>query len=423
MKKTAKTLIAVILAAVIAMGSMSAFAAEEKIVWDFYGDEYEYTFKHQLAEGVNSLSMEGDDLFLCYEFEAEKDGYYFFNCNWEDLCDIEIAEKNSTGRYNADDCVDSMNVYFYNEEDELSDFDNYLFFLEEGTYVVATDKYNESVETAAIGIEYAGEKLTGFDFEGGVKHNLIPDYNFYISEWESDDEFITYGFTPAKTKLTFDSGKTYDIFLYDLEFESELEIIEGEYEITVEFLGETFEKRIRVFDITHDVKSIEVKNFDKYNTVTEYYDGCLEYDLTGLEYVIEFADGEKETIVSEGYGMTGIDLQNGNPAYIFLGYGYEKDENGNVSFVMTLGDHEYVNLPVEKIEATKLEDSKHLAQENISEIEDELYMLQWNFEDVIFCFNTEWFFSTLSFFLKDLFTLIPAIANGVFGNIMQFMAA
>lgn len=421
MKKTVKTLIAVILAAVIAMGSMSAFAANEKTVWDFYGEEYEYTFKCQLAEGVNSLSMEGDDLFLCYEFEAEKDGYYFFYYNWEDLCNIEIAEKNSTGRYNVEDCVDFTSVYFYDEDgSEDYSIDRFFCFLEEGTYVVATDKYDESVGGTIISIEYAGEKLTGFDFEGGVKYNLIPDYN--ISCWE-EDGVVTYNFTPGKTKLTFDSGKTYDIFLYGVDFETETEITEGEYDITVEFCGETFEKTISVYDITHDVKSIEVKNFDKYNTVKEYYDGCLEYDLEGLEYVIEFADGRKETIVSGRYGMMGIDLQNGNPAYIFLGYGCEKDENGNVSFVMTLGGHEYVNLPVEKIEASKLEDSKHLAEENISEIEDEFYMLQWNFEDVIRCFNTEWFFSTLSFFLKDLFTLVPAIANDVFGNIMQFMAA
>lgn len=420
MKRTLKTIIAVILAAIIAAGSISAFAAEEKITLDFYGDEYEYISKGTLAEGENNLSVKGDNIFLYYEFEAEKDGYYLFNYLWDEIIDFVVFEKNSTGKYEAEDSLEYEYLMFRDENTANSDLENHLYLLEEGTYIVMIDKWDENIESAKITAEYAGAELTGLDFAGGVKFNLIPNYN--LRWWEEENGERIYEFDTGKTTLTFDSGKSYDVYLYSLDFRYDGDITEGEYDITVEFGGKNFEKTISVYDITHDVKSIEVKNFDKYDTVKRFYDGCLNYDFTGLEFVIEFANGKKETIVSDGYNMMGIDLQNGNPAYIFLIYDYETDENGNVYFSIRLSDHEFVNLPVKAEDATKSENAMHLSQENINVIRDEFYSLKWSFEDIFSIWEITELPYVISYFFRNLFTVIPDIIGGIMGNIGKFAA-
>lgn len=420
MKRTLKTIIAVILAAIIAAGSISAFAAEEKITLDFYGDKYEYISKGTLAEGENNLSVKGDNIFLYYEFEAEKDGYYLFNYLLDEIIDFVVFEKNSTGKYEAEDSLEYEYLMFRDENTANSDLENHLYLLEEGTYIVMIDKWDENIESAKITAEYEGAELTGFDFEGGVKFNLIPNYN--IGWWEEDNGDRIYELDPGKTTLTFDSGKSYDVYLYSLDFRYDGDITEGEYDITVEFGCKNFEKTISVYDITHDVKSIEVKNFDKYDTVKKFYDGCLNYDFTGLEFVIEFANGKKETIVSDGYNMMGIDLQNGNPAYIFLIYDYETDENGNVYFSIRLSDHEFVNLPVKAEDATKSENAMHLSQENINVIRDEFYSLKWSFEDIFTIWEITELPYVISYFFRNLFTVIPDIIGGIMGNIGKFAA-
>lgn len=418
MKKTLRTLIAVILASVIAMGSMSAFAANETITLDFYDDKYEYIYGGNLTEGKNNVDISGEDLYFYYEFEAGKDGYYIVETVTEGIWWIAAAEKNTAGRYDEENLLD-YTAADYSE----GDTEKYLYYLEKGTYIIFADKNEEGTETTTFGIEYAGAEITAFDFEGGVKYNLVPDLDIFC---ELDEDGYYNVFRPGKTTISFDSSKTYDVEFWFMMFESESEITEGENKITVEFAGKTFEKTILVQGIEHNIKSIEVKNFDEFDTVKAYYDGCLDdydVDFIGLELVVEFSNGEKETLIESYEKDAVIMLPNGNPTTIYPDYGYGTDENGNAYFYVNVHGKEYVNLPVEKIEASAFENIEHLSEENTFVIDEQNSELLWNFIDVLLNVDTDEFFSSLKYFLEDFFTLVPAIANGIFGNFKQFIAA
>ncbi len=418
MKKTLKTLIAVILAMIIATGSMSVFAANENISYacDSDSDIIEFAFAEILNEGKNDVESPDTEYFY-FTFDAKESGYYAFEYSWHDLNMFHVPEKKENNVYYG--YADSE--LLMSEDDYDAGLETYLVYLEKGSNIILSAAFFDGFSKTEVNIEFAGKKLTGLDISGGVDYNLIFGYG--IDEWDRNDKTIEYNFTPGESTLTFDTGKKYDGFIYDILFESEIELIEGEYDITFEYMGVTFEKRIKIYDISINVLSIDVKNYEDYDTVTEYFDGCIDYDLTGLEFVITFGNGKKETIVSEGYGMMGIDLQNGSPYYVFLSYGYKPDEDGNVNFVVELGEREYVRLPAEKVKASKLEDSKHLAEENIYVIEDEFFMLEWNFKDIFFVLGSDLFFDNLAYFLKDLFTLVPDISAGVFENFIMFLKA
>lgn len=417
MKKIFKTLIALILAAVFAMSSMSAFAADSNgtITWQIYADEKtEFVYAGVLSEGKNTVQNSNANEYFYFVFEAEKNGYYFINFNRGQIGGVHIPEKVENS-----DCKgakDGEYLYFYLEDTYR---DQVLYYFEEGTHIICAERGYADYKETDIFIEYAGAEITGLDFEGGVKYDLIPEYN--INEKSYDNGVYTYNFYPCITKLSFDSGRVYDVVVYDLCFETETEVTEGKYDITVDFLGKTFDKTISVYDITHTVKSIEVKNFENYDTVTEYFDGCLGYDMTGLEITVEFADGREETIKTGGTGMMGLDLQNGNPAYIYLTYGYCTDDDGNVYFVLKLAEHEYVNLPVEKIDATKLENSKHMTEENFETVKDEVSWLRWDLE-YLFEKDSELKAEALRDLVCDLFYALPNIMREVFERFNAFFA-
>lgn len=415
MKKSIKTLIAVILAMIIATGSMSAFAANDtvKYAYDSESEITEFTFADILNEGKNNVRLPDEENFY-FTFDAKESGYYVFRYSWVDLGSLRVPEKKENNVYYGYTEAD----IFMTEEDYETLCEKYLVYLEKGSNVLLVINYGPEINETEINVEYAGKKLAGFDFAGGVDYNLIFGYG--IDEWDRNDNTIEYYFDPGESTLTFDTGKKFDTFIYSICFKSETELVEGEYDITVEYLGETFEKRIKIYDITHDVKSIKVNNYEDYDTVTEYYDGCIDYDLSDLELVLEFADGRTETIVPNT-GMMGIDLENGNPHYIYLGCGYEVKDDGSVDFVVEFGGHEYVRLPAEKAEAPALDNTKHLAEENMNVIMDEFYMLEWNFDDVVLGFGSDWFLDTLIFFLRDLFTLVPDIIGGMYANLSMFI--
>ena len=78
MKRTLKTLLALMLAAVTVMTCTAAFAAEEngKLLWEFYDSEYTYDIAGEITTGVNTLTSPEDSYYFCYEFNVEKSGYY-----------------------------------------------------------------------------------------------------------------------------------------------------------------------------------------------------------------------------------------------------------------------------------------------------------------------------------------------------------
>lgn len=417
MKKTLKTLIAVILAMIIATGSMSAFAAGETIVLDLQDWKDEYFYSSQLTEGENSINLSGDELYFYHEFEAEKDGYYIVETNPEHIWWIAVAEKNSSGRYIDEALTDYTNIS-YEEENEKN-----LFFLEKGSYIIFTDRNEEFDGKTTLGIEYAGAEITGFDFEGGVKYNLIPQVNIIYFYYEENEDYNLFYFIPGNSTLSFDSGKTYDTDIEFLEYKSESEITEGENTITFEIAGKTFEKTVLVQGVEHNIKSVEVKNFDKYDTVKVYYDGCIktdDIDFSDLEFIVEFSNGEKKTIAADEMQTT-IELPNGNPVSVNLYYEYDMDENGNICFDIWVHDKEYAVLPVEVIEASTNENRKHLSDENTFVIAEETGDILWSYMNFVMSMGTDEVFDEMMVLLENLFTFIPDVMKGIFSNFALFL--
>ena len=415
MKKTFKTLIAVILAMIIATGSISAFAAKETVILDYIDEKYEYFYGSQLTEGKNSIDLSGDELYYYHDFKAEKDGYYIIETNPMHIWWIAVAEETSSGRYIDEALTDYTNIS-YEEENEKN-----ILFLEKGTYIFFTDKNEEFNGKTTFGIEYAGAEITGFDFEGGVKYSLLAYSDIYSEYFDETEKYYGF-FNPGKTTLTFDSGKTCNIDLWYQMFKSDSEITEGENTIAIEFAGKTFEKTVLVHGIEYYVKSVEVKNFDEFDTVEAYYDGCIKddnVDFTGLEFVVEFTNGEKKTVVADDL-YTEIELPDGNPSPVEIYYEYDQDDNGNACFYLWVHGEEYAVLPVETVEVSAFENMSHLAEENtivISEESDEIF---WDYINILTSAGTDEFWDEFRNLFEDFFTFIPDIMKGIFSNVALF---
>ncbi len=418
MKKAIRVITAVILAMIIATGSVSAFASSETVVLDFAGEKFEYFYGGKLTEGENNLDFSGDELYLYYEFEAEKDGYYVIETDPWHILWFACAKKTASGRYDDDNLADYSNLVYSETEENL-------FYFEKGTYTVFADKNEEINEKTTVGIEYAGAELTAVDFDGGVKYGLIYDLDIYCEYDEDIGKYLGI-FNSGNATLSFDSGKTYGLELGYLWFESESGITEGENTITFDFVGKPFEKTILVENIDKHIKSVEVTNFDEFDTVEVYYDGCLndyDVDFTGLEMVVEFINGEKETVVVDSY-YTMVKLPNGNPMPIELYCSYDTDDNGNVVFSVWIADTYFTDLvvlPVEAVETSTFENMEHLSEENTNVIigkTDEIFL---NYINILLGESTDEIFSELKVLFENYLTFIPDIVKGIFGNISLFL--
>lgn len=381
MRKTFKTLTAVILAFVIAFGSFTAFAAEDKpvITWN----EVEYNYAGTLSEGKNSFEIPSDETFYV-TFDAEKPGYYCITYNWREISHFWSPETIENG-----DITEIKDYEYLNTEKFGTELDHYLFLFEEGENILLSEVGYDIMagDPSDIEIVYFGEKATDISFAGGTEYFLVPEWNIY-EHYDEEEKYpgTSYYITGGETQITFDSGKTISLVNHEFicTFDDEYGI--GEKNITVYFFGETFKKTVSIYPVSKVITKVEVENLEKYLDVPVAYNDNIIYDFDGMKITITYSDGYTETITTEPGEWQAIELRNGNPDYYPIDYYYEREDE-SVDFCVTIASEEFIREDCTLREATGRENRQHLNYRIYEILSDTVWDIRYNFASLAWASN------------------------------------
>ena len=153
MKRTLKTLLALMLVAITALGCITAYAAEEstELVWDYYGSEYIYDIAGEITTGTNILTAPEESCNFCYELNVEESGYYtigfsdYFFDGW-----IGIPEE--TDGFTASGESDRL---YFTDDDQISEF---TYKLDKGKTYICFDTYT-LLENESFEVIYQGKSI------------------------------------------------------------------------------------------------------------------------------------------------------------------------------------------------------------------------------------------------------------------------
>lgn len=380
MKKTFKSLTAVILTFIIAFGSFTAFAADDKPV--LMRDDFEYSYAGTLSEGKSSFEIPSDENFYV-TFDAEKAGYFCITHKWTEISRFFYPETIEDG------VVTELAESVYLDTEEFgTETDKYIFRLEEGENILLGHVGFDVTagDPSDIEITYLGEEISDISFAGGTEYFLIPEwsiYEVYEEEEDSEPRFCFYG---GKTQITFDSGKTISLIDHDFICSFDDEYGVGEKNITVYFFDETFSKTVSIYPISKEISKVEVEGIEDYLDVPISYDGEILYDFDGMKITVTYSDSYTETITVESGEWQTIQLRNGNPDYFSLDYYYEREDE-KVDFCVTVANEEFIREGCTPREATDRENRQHLNYEIYSVLTDAMWDIRYNFSSVAWASN------------------------------------
>ncbi len=289
MKKTIKSLFALVLTVILAFSGVSAaFAAENETIITSYGRDFGYAGKLKL--GKTDIRVNNDEL-LYYTFNAENDGYYLITYP-EAIDGNEVAVARSLEKlYGAYEEVDGSNT----------GLNSRLFRFDAGIRnicIIFADEYEE--KNAEIEIEYLGSEIVDFSFPIGTDYPLINNSDLIMIV--SYEYFLNIG----KFSVVFDSGKTLETesdYVYG-EFGSSPK--KGENAVDVTWEDVTISKTLTVAEATDYIEKVELMN-DSLDVV-KYYSGHYE-ENADAQYRITYKDGTQITAKIDDE----IDLKTGNP--------------------------------------------------------------------------------------------------------------
>ena len=330
MKKTFKTLLALILAAVMALGCISAFAAEEtdKLLWDYYGSEYTYDIAGEITTGTNILTAPEDSYFFCYELNIEESGYYTVGFS-DYFFDGWIGVPQETDGFTASGEADR---FYYNNDDGITEF---TYKLDEGKTYICFDAYT-LFENKSFEVTYQGKSIESMEY--GNKLLLNRDIYFY------EDSCEIY----ADASVTFSSGNTTSFSYVCAEAPDGYK--KGASTVIYTGFGENIDIEIDVMLITEIISDIEIANIESYLDTKVYYDG-YEGSLPAKETVIfTFSDGSKFESIYESYIDNYIILPDGSEIYYHI-YTTENSD-GNITLCVESAGSDIKTYECEETKAT-----------------------------------------------------------------------
>lgn len=314
MKRTFKTAIAMLLALIMAFGSLTAFAATPAdIEWNFdpeYENEiYAYAGELTVADAVE-VSSTADNNYVYYTFEAEENGYYMFSAYFDYIGWIGIPQEYENGVYYGE----KEYRYYAEHESQL------VYYLEAGEYVVGFDFYEEASEE--IGIEFLGD-IVNIAIDEDELNSLI--YGARIYENYASENGGAYWLDTSSVTIEFENGKDITEEFASLLVFTDEEITKGEYEVEVGLRGFPYRQKatINVVDIKDIVAKVEIEDIENFTSV--FYDYTGEYSNLAMGYdkmTITYTDGTTEVIDSV---YDSYPLENG--AWVDAYYTYDEDDN------------------------------------------------------------------------------------------------
>ncbi len=358
MKKTLKSIICSILAIMLALGSITAFAADADGIITWVHELSDETFYCQYAGNLklgenklDNLVAEGEDITLecpdkeevtfdiCYDFNADKAGYYFITVDGSYDVEFGIVAEKSEGN-TAYNTKETERVYSKDDN-----FEGTLVYLEKGRQLFAENPFVQlytygEYEDITVNIEYYGEKITDIEIADEYLKNLVIGYDLEQGETRQVIRF--------DADIIFSSGKKIGT---DKNFEcfSDKKINEGNNTLTLKYLG--FEKKITVeaYGIEKYIKSISQANPEKRLEIKKDYLGQIShadfYDNADT-VTVTFTDNS-----TKNYKFTSsAAIEIGEREYfIFCNY-IDSDSDtyyydGDISYIIEIAGKTYVKLP------------------------------------------------------------------------------
>lgn len=369
-----KKRITLILSAVFAMvimvcGATAAFAAEDKTVNWYFGDQDEYyeywtyAYAGEAKLGTNEISESDEEYEVYFDFEVENSGYYLITCDSDCIGWIGLTQKIEN---NAAYGVGSFVTVNYGRDIEV------LYYLEKGATYVGVDLYCMEDEYS-FEIEYVGSEITDIDFEEGTFEDLIIDWDVY----DFDEEYYIY----CDAAVKFSSGKTIKIkdetFTYTID---NGELRKGENKITVDFLG--YEKNLTMTACTMDkfIEKIEMTNIEDYCTAVEYYDGYVVPEIYDEKITVYFTDGTQKTYDFE-YGEASVKLPNGRTYYAYSAF---VPSRNTVELTFFVADNAVSSYECQKVSTDFLENFKRLHENKVEIINYTTANIRYAYADYIY---------------------------------------
>lgn len=357
MKKTLKSIIGAVLAMLIALSGVSAFAAGDTITWKYEDYSEEYTYGGEFSEGENKIAprLTGEDEeYIYYEFNAEKSGCYLVTCKSEDNFLFNVAEKFENGS-----AFGTCDYAFVENED--SSARSRICYFDEGTnifgvvYQTHDDAYD--YDDCTVEIEFYGEEITDIVFADDSVFEIVTDFDY--ENKAGDIWYINLDAT-----VYFSSGKTLEYNDYYFSFVLNEDAEEGENAVTLSFVGYEEEATVAAYSIEHYIESIEISNLEKYTVVHKDYKGESYFSHPeGETLTVKYTDSTTEEY-EYNYGSV-IEICG---RYCFTDGWFESDGNGGYTYNVNIAGKNYISVPC-TVENLGI-------RENYEEMTEDL---KWNF--------------------------------------------
>ena len=292
--KTVKKLTAIFLCFVMLLGvsitSASALEIGDRILYgdDEVGDGWYLYFGGNVIEGLNKISF-SEEIDHCFEFNAEKDGYYHLSYLNQNNSDVYFADN-----YSGDSASNRAANAEYIVKDEFSlEYTNRIFYLSKGTHLLIVN-YPDYKSSMTIGLDYFAESITDIRFSNNNNPYVFEDYD-NIDKEEKTVEF--------KTNYTIEFSNSNIVEVSDnkvfCSFSNEL--VPGENSVLMSVLGFEKEIKINLCKTSDFVSRLDVGNAENYLYAKQYYDRIEASDYQGETVTVYFNDGTSQSIESYSF--------------------------------------------------------------------------------------------------------------------------
>jgi len=386
MKKTLKSIVAAILALVVLLCSMPAFAAEEGETVKWYGTcsrSDEYYCAGELEEGKVEFNEDIPDSIF-YTFDAAEEGYYLLTRENGWLAFFEPQEIKSDGYYGEK--YGEVNIGIISETGHFAD----LYYLEEGehifgvTYGEGTASPSSLAECGGFSFGYCGKEVVDLGFDEYALNDYIID-TIRWDEYSGVESGYPYYLYMSGVSVIFEPEKTVTVDRNAFSLVSQEELKEGANNFTIRFLGYEENVTITAYPLSHFIESAELSNVEKNLDVMFYYDGSFKPSeiFEGEHVTVTFTDGTKKECVIDVYNSAEIEFDNGRIYTIDVGYASNFDDPKNP------GCSIYIQFSYEDIIGNYVCNVKQVSdKENLEWLMDKIELnTKWEIENIKHAFN------------------------------------
>lgn len=385
MKKTIKTAVAIFLVLIMVCCSMTAFASTPAdIEWNFWESESNtvYSYAGEIDVDAGAVDVKGSDAeeYVYYTFEAKETGYYSVDTNGE--CWFGIPDRNENGVY-----------YDTKEYTDSYGFDERVYYLEEGEYIIGFDIYNDISEV--VSIEFHGD-IVNIAYNEEMLKNLIVENNIYKSDDEEEDH--DYWLDTDSITIEFENGSDIIREYTTILVYTDEEFTKGEYEVEIGIYGIPYRQKatVSIVDIRDVVEKVELEDLELFTDLAYYFDGSSYNSSTGTEdLVITYTDGTTE-VIEDFDGWNWLESSNiGVESY------YDTDEYGNRCYIISVAGVAYVSEVCTEREATALENVLVYHALNISRISRTFEWMGIYFRDIFHADSIIGAMNSLGYFFTE----------------------